>query len=277
MRRGNEPAWIIEDGKFIGVNLSSDFCAEHEWGIEKIRRTFPDTTETNPGLEGLKMVSYNNDCWRFFVDADKDGPLAVLKFDSYPSKLKDNEDYDFVLNSELKLRDKPFKPQTIAAAWDEGSFGINARGLDGHWNLEELWVAAKNCDLACWLGGGQFIENPGLIVVIASRVPQKWKDDMKASCEDKNEFKRIVKKVQEETNIKERLKAYGLNWFALSPRRAAKQYKTKYPIVFWLNPNSYKEFHQWNMLFGIVTIEMLEEFLAGNDSVLVTNPKARSH
>lgn len=29
---------IVEDGKLIGIALGYDYCAEHEWGIEELRR-----------------------------------------------------------------------------------------------------------------------------------------------------------------------------------------------------------------------------------------------
>ena len=31
MRRGNHPSFIKAGDTIIGINLSSDFCAEHEW------------------------------------------------------------------------------------------------------------------------------------------------------------------------------------------------------------------------------------------------------
>jgi hypothetical protein len=38
MRRAKENGWLLgEDGEVIGVNLGSDLCAEHEWGITDLK------------------------------------------------------------------------------------------------------------------------------------------------------------------------------------------------------------------------------------------------
>ena len=41
MRRGYNSELIKdEQGQLLGFNLGADYCAEHEWGIDKIKRCF---------------------------------------------------------------------------------------------------------------------------------------------------------------------------------------------------------------------------------------------
>jgi hypothetical protein len=51
MRTAYGPKVVVDGGKVIAVSLGSDQCAEHEWGIDKLRRDF--NCNDNPLVVGL--------------------------------------------------------------------------------------------------------------------------------------------------------------------------------------------------------------------------------
>lgn len=276
MRTGNKPMWLQKDNRFYGVSLGSDYCAEHEWGIKGLRETFPDNSAETIGLEGRRIAEFNPDDW--FLKKSSDEDSAILLFGRYWYR-KNRDEMTFkehlgYLTHSLTPSLAEHNEDKIAAAWDEKEFGLLVKGKNNIKKLEQILEAAQTLDLACWLGGGGVFQNAGLILGIISKTPNEHKQEMKKADQENNKFKALVKKVEEETQITEKVKQYGLKFFALSPRRKARGEKTKYPITYWLNPSEYKSYGQGNMKFGIVTIEELLDFINGNDAAIVTAPTA---
>lgn len=275
MRSGNEPMWLQKGGRFFGVSLSADYCAEHEWGIKGLRETFPDNSKETLGLEGRRIAEFDPEDW--FFKKSPDDEFAILLFGRYwYNKNRDEmtfkEHLEYLKHSLTPSRIEHNK-DNLAAAWDEKEFGLLVKGKKNIKKLEQLLEAAKNLDLACWLGGGAIFQNAGLILGIISKVPNEHKQEMKKADQEKNKFRALVEKVEQETNITEKVKEYGLQFIALSPHRKSGE-ESAYPIVYWLNPSSYKNYGQRNMKWGIVTIEELLDFINGNDAAIVTDPTA---
>src|SRR4051812_41024525 len=52
MRRGTKPKLLMSaNSQVIGVDMSSDFTAEHEWGIKKIREAFGMSLKAKAGVD----------------------------------------------------------------------------------------------------------------------------------------------------------------------------------------------------------------------------------
>jgi hypothetical protein len=68
-----------------------------------------------------------------------------------------------------------------------------------------------------------------------------------------------------DTKIEEKIKKADLRYFALSPRwcNDGEKTRTKYPIVFWLNPHDQ---HIYNS--GWFTVEELEQWISKTGPVL---------
>jgi hypothetical protein len=50
MRKAFRGGFIAHNGKEIGIYLGADFCAEHEWGIKKLKSTFGIGETKKPGV-----------------------------------------------------------------------------------------------------------------------------------------------------------------------------------------------------------------------------------
>ncbi len=280
MRRGQKPRFLEHEGVLVGVNLGADFCAEHEWGIKKIARSFglPTTEQSDmDGVFGPKRLTVtevptNILCWQddgneaFLICSDgllwrqKDAPpLSVesLNKDRYygqelslPSYLWEEMD--------AKRSKKKFTPPVnqISGAWAEDSFGVHVKGAEFVGHLKAVYDAMLQKDLCIFLGGATLpvFENPGLQLVIASRIPE---DGAKIMAETQRE-KYQVKMDAEKTGIADRLKTAGIRYFALSPRRARGDENTKHPVIFWLNPMEQQIYDS-----GWATVEDLDELIAG--------------
>jgi hypothetical protein len=120
-----------------------------------------------------------------------------------------------------------------------------------------------------FLGGARIpvFENAGLNIVIASRLPASVQNEMREV--DLDAFN--LKEAAEKTGIKNRLKAAGLGFYALSPHWREgflKDRETKHNVVFFLNP-----FDQHKYESGWVTVEELDEWIAGKGRIIKSKEK----
>lgn len=252
MRRGNEPTCLEVDGRFVGFNLSADYCAEHEWGIKNLRRDFnidPIIFKVAPSQKVLENLMFA---------VSESGNVALMiyrefffKKETFP-KDGDSDQVFMGYNMELRiyLPEKgkkknlmpAWKPVSIGAAWGDSDFGLLVYGNDLVQKLRQVYEALKNSDAAIWLGGGGVFENAGLCIAIYSELPKTVTDGWKASYEDSQK----LKKASEDTGIEKLLTDAGKRWFSLSPRWHKGSFKpirlegqsiqTKHPVIYWLNP-----------------------------------------
>jgi len=75
------------------------------------------------------------------------------------------------------------------------------------------------------------------------------------------ELAKLYKDV-EETGIKKKLENANLRYYALSPSRPNKNMKTKYNVMFWLNPQQ-QDIHN----YGYFSVEQLEEWIEGKGPI----------
>ena len=79
MRRAHQDFYfLIDEDSFLGINLGWDFCAEHEFGISRLRTHFPDNTDTIPSIEGYKLDFFDPDNWRFVSSSKKDKAVLLI-------------------------------------------------------------------------------------------------------------------------------------------------------------------------------------------------------
>jgi hypothetical protein len=275
---------LLEDNNLVGISFGADFCAEHEWGIRDIQKHF-QMDEKPLGLESRRLKEFNPEHWMFAVASD--GHAAILVFDAKAYNFYDYKHLsrnDTILEKTYGNMKQSFKnslgiygEKEIAAAWDGHSFGLHVIGKDNVKKLKRIWQAVQENDVAVWLGGSANpFENNGLILAICSSVSKENKKVMQDADEERINFTKLVEEVEKKTQIKEKLKAMGFEWHALSAKPKG-HFETMHPIVYWLNPSRYKQYRQHNMLFGYVTIETLLNFINGQENLIVTDPHKKGY
>ena len=272
---GKQPEFLDKKGKLLGICLPADYCAEHEWGIEKLKECFGIPTfekDQGPvGLEDRKATKVPNKERAQYSYEDllyqENSKVAALTVGFHIYRFKPEDEKKTLLEcipSELKAR--PELDECLNGAWDEGSFGILAKGKKNIENLRKLRDAIEAQNVAIFLGGGGVFENPGLVIALYDVFPHEHKAAMKKADEDRIKLVAAAKATGIEKKIRENLKSsYGGHpFFALSPRWANgnEQKETKHKVVFWLNPTD-----QDRNNFGWFTVEQLEQWIEGKGPI----------
>lgn len=263
MRRGSEPAFVMNDaGEFCGVNLSSDFCAEHEWGIKGLQRVFGIRGE-GYGVERRRVSQVilehevkneYGSALRFFKVKGGHWCLAYGHL-HHLRRIEDRgEDSDLRLWEKSSYR----KSDEIAAAWDEGTFGVMVRSGDKD-KLEAVFKALCDKDAAIMLGGGGVFQNAGLCLFIISKLSKSALDVMRDTDLDREK----VRLAGEATGIEEVLNKAGRSWFSLRPAWIRDKAASRYPVWFWLNPQNQQKYEA-----GWYTVEDLRQWAENKGPVL---------
>jgi hypothetical protein len=291
MRRGNKNEIYCENGVFIGINLGADYCSEHEWGIEKLKKTFgipyPKAEYhkfIDPNTEPIKAFGISRRTATIFPENNiifiraKDKTLLVVSnwmynraeivkklVEGWPGSVPKNY-------QELNLYN-----EKLATAWSESDFGIFADGRENYKHLDELYKAMERKDLAIFIGGKDSVfSNPGLLLCIASRLPDEVLSDMKYNDEDQYNLRvaawntgiyqklEKIEKAEQEITCRSFILDSLVGYFALSPRwtKLNEQEKTKHPVIFWLNPK-----RQETNNSGWFTVEELEQWIEGKGPI----------
>lgn len=222
MKRGIKPDFIMDGEIFIGINLSADFCAEHECGISGIKSVLgipvDNTLPENHGIEGRTITKFSPTSFFF----EKGKTHTCLTFERH-----------FDVPRGWKNRELDSTPKVIASTWSGDDFGIVVENTYAG-RLEELFEAFKRLDVAIGLGPSGPFQNGGLSLIITSRFPKETNEALKAADEDHRQLLLAAKA----TGIKEELDRAGKKYYALSPRWKD---DTKKEVKFWLNPHEQRE------------------------------------
>ena len=263
-------------GQIIGISLGWDFCAEHEWGIQDMQRSFgipgkPERRKDSELVSGdfmgadVRTITKLPAELKFFEDM---GGFAYLLYSDYFGYVKPKDLTAKRFNDMLDLRDEN---EEFSTAWSEDDFGVRMKNDIpnlGATVLGQIYEAFQNKDAMIFLGGnnnGGPFSNRSLILAIRSRIPENVLKQMKEADEDSLNLMDAVTKAREESRIEEKLKAAGKEYYALSPRWAESIKSTggtKYPVVFWLNPMD-----QSNNNYGYYTVEQLLEWAEGKGPI----------
>lgn len=293
MRKSHECSWVDEHGPkgdFWGINLGCDFVSEHEWGIKEILNALGVTLE-GVGIEARKTTiapdpenERNGIC---FVD---DGKHAMLIFEtsSYSETCMDHyRKHDGVISTFVRERycelsvpqateddckeDKDDPRKYMCCAWDSRSFGIVVALKKNRKRLRKIYDALMNIDAVIGLSSPIMLNNSGLVISIASKIPDIVAQDIKKRDEDQNKLKiasddiGIVKRLED--ICKADREAHGNSYYypkcgvyACSPKWAkdvaGALSNTKYDVVYWLNPRDQQKNNS-----GWFTVENLEAWI----------------
>lgn len=250
MRASYGGSLLFSDDKLIGINLGSDSCAEHEWGIKDIQYEFGidiaagyglarrTPTKVSPNLIWFKKkIAKTNYVGfameRFFDGVDKWEPRDGL----YRTCDKEN---------------------MFHAGWDQEGFYVlaEAKNKKAIVHLKELFEAIQNLNICVWTGGGGVFKNSGLCLGIVNKMPteifDQWYECDKKKAELQKEFY--------DTGVQDLLFKAGKKWYALSPNRDIHG-----KLMVWLNPCE-QDRHN----FGWFSVEDLKLWAEGKGPVMMT-------
>lgn len=266
MRRSYECDVIGLDNKPIGFAFGSDFTSEHEWGIREMRESF-NMDDRAIGFDrsichkfdGLRVYQMKDELMVLYT------PREIRIFDPYkkPDEIT-QKDFDIMkADYELIIYDSD---KSFAAAWDESSFGILAKGKQAMDELRQAVIEPWNDhDAAVFIRRLTKNTRSGLIFMRASAAPQELKNNMRA---EHLNYK-ALQDAKDKTGIEEKLRAAGKEFFALSPRWAKDmnwKKVTAYDVIFWLNP-----VHQQVDNYGYFTVEELLLWIKGEGPIPMKN------
>lgn len=251
MRRSFNSDFLTNDnGEIIGINLGADYCAEHEWGIRGIKRSFKLNDDEKVFGIKKRIINVIPETLVFKEVKIKNKKHYVLVLLRYIDDI--NEDYKKWLPSDLI----PYNKQDLSCAWNENSFGILVTSKYKK-EIQLLYNAFLNKDITIGISPSQAFKNGGLIFTIASELPKEIIDSIYEADLDYYNLQTTAK----ETGIYEVLENAGKRYFALSPRWKDVDKKE---VIFWLNP---MEQHIHN--FGWYTINDLKEWADNKGKIMM--------
>lgn len=302
MRRAyNSSTWRDDSNNVIALNLGSDYCAEHEWGIKPLQdrlgiRRFPEietysrvitdkdrVASFEPYLSGkerknlgLPMRTVN------MVEGEKQTYYGKYELannlDTKGVKLT-NQEYDRETGYTAKTQhtmwgvhfrhvspyQHPYDWKQVCGVWyNKGKEEAVCYWSDSEFAffsedkqmVKDFVDAFSRNDVAVWVGASGPFKNGGLVIAIASRIPQSFKDEMEQ--DDLDYVKLQIEAAK--TNVRDALKEAKKEYFALSPRWKD---DSKKQVIFWLNPKDQK-----NCNYGLYTAKELRQWAKGEGPVV---------
>jgi hypothetical protein len=195
MRRGNEPHFVFHNDNLIGVNLSADYCAEHEIGIKGLRQMLKLGRKDGRGFD--KSIIQDSSCM-FTLEYNislhgkgkpkKSTYLALYAMEGY------HKEYLMKPEAGIDGELRPHGDTDLCGAWSDRDLGVIVRkGTPGEKHLQEIYEACKAGDgMICF--GSQMKNNPferaGLCIMIRSRIPEEWQQAAIAEEDEENRLKK---------------------------------------------------------------------------------------
>lgn len=258
MRRGSKPEIVYDENRVVlGVNLSADFCAEHEWGIKDIRDAFGLSDETT--VYGLKRRQITR-VPKGFAWVGFPSKYFVSKFDVERGKAKKTGDvklanegfvyHDWYYEEPEKLvLNTELYGIGLRGAWSDDDFAAISSDPEDIKALKEIFNEFGKLNIAiCFSAALPAFDNAGLVFAIADRLPQSVTEDWFQYDYNQHQLRLEVQL----TGIEELLKNAGKGYYALSPRR-----RDDGSVWYWLNP-----YEQNKNNAGWFTLEDLKAWIA---------------
>lgn len=246
--------FLIENDQLLGVSLGYDFCAEHEWGIKKMQKQFGIGEEQNK--QGLFCKIFGGKKFGLPLRMINKGEVILIEEKEF-TFLYSKEYTSWWDKKERSLKNflprdldlKYFDKNNIQTAWSEENFCVLTNDEKGRSYLKELKEAFDKKDIAiATLGGGVF-EGTSLSLIIASRLPEEFKQQMYNVDKSAYDLVEYEKKIGV-TELKEKTRGNGYkgekyfcacsaNWINYEDEKerekSKKKLKTKFDIQYWVN------------------------------------------
>ena len=241
MRRGQKPELIFMDEVFLGVNLSADYCAEHEWGIKGLKQDFGlnddisvygiakrATTRVPENLAWVEFSSkYSYSSWDVKEGRAKKAGDVKLKNAGFALDMwfGDDPSVRIVGNRELY-------GVGLRAAWSEDDLAVVSSDVEQQKLLKVLFDEIKKSNaVVTWGASLPVFENPGIVLAIADRIPESVRNMWQTSDAEYHQLRKDF----DATGIEKLLAKAGKRYYSLRPSR-----EKDGSLKFWLNPQEQK-------------------------------------
>lgn len=279
MRPATQDIQWVENGagQIVGLSLGHDHCAEHEWGIEKLRRALGMTG--GMGVEGrtatkappfFRFETYKHTLPKARgVKTAQRWPAAVLCVKAHASDWDTDNTataVEMVKNNRVGFMTSPsdhwYKEErdNLRTAWSDDGFIIHVRGEENVKRLTELAALFQENDLALADPSAFAFSRSGMSVIAPSRMLPEEKAHVLAQDEAHAKLVSAAKA----TGIEQVLADAGKGFYALSP---AWTDKSETDVKFFLNP---REQHKFN--FGWYTVDELKAWANNEGPILKEAP-----
>lgn len=257
MRRAYNDIVILlnNESKIIGVALGFDFCAEHEFGIQKIKKSLgiPEITRKVNGLNGRTATDYSNIYFGSFTDKKVKYFYFLCKsyFLSYHSNPEQRAEDIKKKTKEIAKQYLPYSDREISTAWDDGEFIVVTKNEELY-NCLVSAVEKKTLCVGAGVSKGPF--SRGGIAIIDSNGEED--EDMVKKDLEYIEHQERASNVSSwlEPRIRKTKGFYALIGSVIDEKRKEEK-NTKYDIIFWLNPTDQRKYNS-----GYFTVEDLLEW-----------------
>jgi hypothetical protein len=295
MRESNGTEFVLtDDGQFMCVVLGHNWCSEHEWGIDSLRRSLGVMDDKDADRKGvfsmdrIKVTAADPIQGLIYQEGGNgvEGDDTILGFhrhfnananfyNNYETPMQVAALYKISITPLIK-RDKAgrkrklnWTPSQTLSAWDAASFCITTRDEANRGHLRELEAAFKAGDIVLHVGGSPNPFKPvtGLVLGIRSRIPSEVQKTFEDAHRDRWERTQAALA----TGIAKRLENAGCGYYALDPAWTeggvktttdGRTIQTKHPVIFFLNPKDQK-----NCNYGWFTVEDLEAWTRGEGPI----------
>jgi hypothetical protein len=249
MRESFGGSFNLNGEYLLGINLGSDYCAEHEQGIEGIYQSFgcirDDANYLGISRRIVREIPNN---LVYIENKFKNRNYSHLVLPRYT--LSDVENFTPV----------SYLPKELVTSWSKDSFGISVyKNKNYKKYLKEIYESFLKKDIAIYYvmkNPSNPFERPGLYLGITSKISE---DDKKKMYElDFNSV--CLKKEFDNSGIYDKLKRYEMPFLGLKPewvKNFDREFNTSYNIVCYLNTFS----RDYNS--GWYTIEELDLWIQG--------------
>jgi hypothetical protein len=252
--------WIKSGKEILGINLGFDFCSEHEWGIKDLQRILeiPKLDENNAGYDSRKINSNKNIfTWEKSFTSNKVKKTWYFVLCSSLYRELDSYKEDFL--KKMKYHASYIKHAEIYSEWSESGFFFSTTNKEGY---EVIKKATENMTLC--IGSG-ISKNPfsrgGLVLIDMANLDEESKQELKEKDIDALKLTKCSEDILK--GLQPKLDAAQKTYYALSPSWKEDNQKTKYDVVYWLNPRNQQENN-----YGWFTVEDLELW-ANNEGPII--------
>lgn len=267
MRRGNEPHFIFHNDNLIGVNLSADYCSEHEWGIKRLREMLK-TDQKAIGLD-KGIIHDSKDFFQksYVVTVHGRKKSTKATFTGFLVMSEYRREHEQKDDAKIDGELHPYGDSDLCSAWSESDLAVIAKkGTPGEKHLQTIYKACTSGDgMICFSSSmkGNPFERSGLCIMIRSRIPEEWQQ---AAIDEEDEKARLEQAWTDAggPEVMEKLKKAGKNWFSLGTHIAEldRDDGTK-ALCSRLNP---MEQQMYNSCW--VTVDDLKDWLNNNGIIV---------
>ncbi|MFA6158345.1 MAG: hypothetical protein WC763_01840 [Candidatus Paceibacterota bacterium] len=238
-------AFVAQGDIVVGISFGSEPCSEHENGHGGLREAFGIPQELTREVCGIdaRTITRSHPKLRL-IEA---GNVSYLLCPPNETVYKDisNEHIDHMVG---------FLPgKGVSGAWDDSSFAIRIAGEHAPF-LRRLHEAFEAKDIVIFQSGKGFCM-PGLYLILRSAMPKESIEGFASADTSRLNLADAV----DASGIKERLKAAGKKYLALSPRWRDEGNGL---FLLWLNP-----WHQDDDNCGWFTVSDLDDWILGKGRI----------